>query len=93
MTVSSPGTFRHLQDVFQNGLRMAGPNAKCLGSRPVVSTSPLKFGDCFEWQTWGTVDARRKALGSGLCKMFQDGTIGNGTLPAIGIWSKNSARE
>lgn len=40
-------------------------------------------------QPWGTVDARRKAVGSGLLKMFKDKTIGNGGMPTIGIWSKN----
>ncbi|KAH8107025.1 acetyl-CoA synthetase-like protein [Cristinia sonorae] len=91
LTVNSPGTFRHLQDLFQNGLRMAGPNTRFLGERPVLSTTPLQFGNSFEWQSWGTVDARRKAVGSGLYKMFQDGTIGAGQYPTVGIWSKNCA--
>lgn len=72
---------------------MAGLSTRLLGQRPVVSTNPLKFGDCFEWQTWGEVDARRKAVGSGLLKMFQDGVIGNNGMPTVGIWSKNCASQ
>ncbi|TCD63627.1 hypothetical protein EIP91_005178 [Steccherinum ochraceum] len=88
LTVNSPNTFRHLQDVFQNGLHMAGPETRFLGQRTVLSTNPLKFGD-YEWQTWGVVNARRKAIGSGLHKLFQDGVIGGTGLPTVGIWSKN----
>ncbi|THH33861.1 hypothetical protein EUX98_g219 [Antrodiella citrinella] len=90
LTLNSPNTFRSLQDVFLNGLHLAGPGARLLGQRSVVSTTPLKFGD-YEWQSWGTVNARRKAVGSGLYKLFQDGTLGHGSLPTVGIWSKNCA--
>ena len=60
-----------------------------LGHRPVLSTEPLKHANYHVWQSWPEVDARRRALGSALHKLFQDRTLGGGDLPTVGIWSKN----
>lgn len=92
ISLDSPEAIRTLQDVFESGLSR-GPNEDCFGHRPIVSTSPLKFSDQFVWQSWATIDARRRAVGSGLLKLFEDGVIGGGDLRTVGIWSKNCPSE
>ncbi|TCD68839.1 hypothetical protein EIP91_009553 [Steccherinum ochraceum] len=84
-------TPHNLREAFENGLAIAGPNAPCLGERKLISQDPVRWSDTFEWQTWETVDKRRRALGSGLYKLFQDGAVSPGALRTIGIWSRNTA--
>lgn len=91
MDLSYPATIRNLHETFENGLALAGPDARFLGQRTIVSREPLQWGNTFEWQSWGTVDARRRALGSGIYKLFQDGTVQGGDLRTVGIWSRNTA--
>lgn len=88
LDLKSPNVFTNLLEIFDEGLRRAkgGP---FLGHRPIISENPLKYADHHVWQTWPEVDARRRALGSALHKLFQDGTLGGGDLPTVGIWSKN----
>ena len=88
MTRETPGAFTNLVDLYDEGLRLGG-GGPFLGHRPVVARKPLVYADSYVWQTWPEVDARRRALGSALHKLFQDGTLGGGDLPTVGIWSKN----
>lgn len=67
----------------------SGTEALCLGERKLISKNPVRWSDSFEWQTYGTVDARRRAVGAGLYKLFQDGTLSGGALRTVGIWSRN----
>ncbi|THH29715.1 hypothetical protein EUX98_g4475 [Antrodiella citrinella] len=89
--LDSPGTVKNLQEVFENGLYYGGPDAPCLGQRTLISKEPLRWADSLEWQSYGTVDARRRAIGSGIYKLFRDGVVGGGTLQTVGIWSRNVA--
>lgn len=91
MDLSFPSTIRNLQEAFENGLAQAGPDARFLGQRTIASREPLQWGNTFEWLSWGTVDTRRHALGSGISKLFRDGIAGGGDLRTVGIWSRNTA--
>ncbi|KAI0807133.1 acetyl-CoA synthetase-like protein [Fomes fomentarius] len=88
VTLDSPNVFTNLLQVYDEGFRRSkgGP---FLGHRPTISEEPLKYANYHVWQSWPEVDARRRALGSALQKLFNDGTIGGGDLPTVGIWSKN----
>ncbi|TFK88691.1 acetyl-CoA synthetase-like protein [Polyporus arcularius HHB13444] len=90
VTLESPNVFTNLVEIYDEGFQRAkgGP---FLGTRPIISTNPLKYADYHEWQSWTEVDARRRALGSALHKLFQSGRVGGGDLPTVGIWSKNCA--
>ncbi|KAM5538994.1 hypothetical protein V8D89_007217 [Ganoderma adspersum] len=88
LDLKSPNVFTNLLEIFDEGLRRAN-GGPFLGHRPIISENPLKYADYHVWQTWPEVDARRRALGSALHKLFQDGTLGGGDLPTVGIWSKN----
>ncbi|RPD66021.1 acetyl-CoA synthetase-like protein [Lentinus tigrinus ALCF2SS1-7] len=90
VTLESPNVFTNLVEIYDEGFLRAkgGP---FLGTRPVISTNPLKYANYHEWQSWTEVDARRRALGSALHKLFQTGKVGGGDLPTVGIWSKNCA--
>lgn len=93
LTLDTPDTFRTLPEVFESGLRRSGKDAPCLGHRPIVSENPLKHADHFVWQTYAEVDARRRAVGSALLKLFNDGVLTSGDLKTVGLWSKNSPGE
>ena len=88
VTLQTPGVFTNLVDIFEQGLKRSG-GGPFLGHRPVLSRAPLTYANYHVWQTWPEVDARRRALGSALHKLFQEGTLGGGDLPTVGIWSKN----
>ncbi|KAI0637080.1 acetyl-CoA synthetase-like protein [Trametes polyzona] len=87
-TIDSPDAFTNLLEIYDEGFRRA-KGGRFLGHRPVVSTEPLKYADYHVWQTWTEVDARRRALGSAIHKLFETGVLGGGDLPTVGIWSKN----
>ncbi|KAH8102303.1 acetyl-CoA synthetase-like protein [Cristinia sonorae] len=91
LTPETKETVHNFHEIFENGLALAGPNATLLGERKLVSKNPPVWGNTIEWMTWATVDARRRALGSGIYKLFQDGTVGGGALKTVGIWSRNTA--
>lgn len=93
LELSSPNTVRNLQQVFENGQALTKPDTKCLGHRTLISKNPVQYGTTFEWQSYATVDARRRALGSGINKLFKDGVVGGGILPTVGIWSRNTPSE
>ena len=91
ITLDDGRTFTHLAQIFDRGLKVAGPNAPYLGHRPVVSANPLEFADHFAWSTWGEVAKRRLDVGSGIENLFRSGhaTKVNG-LETVGLWSANS---
>lgn len=76
-----------LPDVFDNGYKF-NPDARLLGHRPIVSTSPLKFGP-YVWQTYKQVDVRRRCIGSALHSLFLRGELKGEDLETVGIWSQN----
>jgi hypothetical protein len=47
------------------------------------------IGREYVWQTYEKVAERRLRLGSALQALFNDGTIGGGDLPTVGIWTIN----
>ena len=90
VTLESPNVFTNLVEIYDEGFQRAkgGP---FLGTRPIISTNPLKYANYHEWQSWTEVDARRRAIGCALHQLFQSGKVGGGDLPTVGIWSKNCA--
>jgi long-chain acyl-CoA synthetase len=83
----TPGLFHTLPEIWDKNLAVSR-ESKFLGHRPVISTSPLKFGP-YVWQTYGEIDVRRRHLGSALYHMFRQGRIGGGELESVGVWSQN----
>ena len=88
VTLDTPGVFTNLLEVYDEGYRRS-KNRPFLGHRPVLSKKPLQYANYHVWQSWSEVDARRRALGSAVYKMFQAGELGGGDLDTVGIWSKN----
>lgn len=84
----APGVLKTLPECFAAGLAKSA-DKPFLGHRPVVSTNPLKYANHFSWLTYRQVDERRCSLGSGIHKLFLDGTAGGGELPTVGIWCQN----
>jgi long-chain acyl-CoA synthetase len=76
-----------LPDIFDNGYKL-NPEARLLGHRPIVSTSPLKYGP-YVWQTYKQVDARRRRIGSALHSLFSRGELKGDDLETVGVWSQN----
>ena len=91
ITLDDGRAFTNLVQIFDRGLKVAGPDAPYLGHRPVVSTDPLKFADHFVWSTWGEVAKRTVDLGSGIANLFCSGDAvkANG-LETVGLWSANT---
>ncbi|KAI0374775.1 acetyl-CoA synthetase-like protein [Pilatotrama ljubarskyi] len=89
VTLESPNVFTNLLQIYDEGFRRA-KGGRFLGHRPIISKEPLKYAEYHMWQTWTEVDARRRAVGSALHKLFETGVLGGGDLPTVGIWSKNS---
>ena len=89
MTLDTPGAFTNCVDIFEEGFRRSkgGP---FLGHRPILSKKPLTYADHHVWQSWPDVDARRRAVGSAVHKLFETRVLGGGDLDTVGIWSKNS---
>lgn len=88
-TYTSPGARKNLLEVFQSGLDLS-PNGRCLGHRPIVSLSPqVIYSPQFVWQTYREVDVRRQNVGSAFHFLRENGRIGGGDLPTVGIWSYN----
>ncbi|EMD38497.1 hypothetical protein CERSUDRAFT_153411 [Gelatoporia subvermispora B] len=88
LTVDSPNALRTLVQLYNEGLARAG-DKPFLGHRPQISINPPKFADHYVWESWRSVDARRRAIGSGLQKLFRTGVLGGGELETVGIWSRN----
>ncbi|KAI0755282.1 long-chain-fatty-acid-CoA ligase [Daedaleopsis nitida] len=87
-TLDTPGAFTNLIEVFDEGLRRS-KGGRFLGHRPMLSKKPPTWANYHVWQTWPEVDARRRAVGSALHRLFRTKELGGGTLETVGIWSKN----
>ncbi|KAJ2916843.1 hypothetical protein MD484_g3554, partial [Candolleomyces efflorescens] len=85
---NTPNSLVTLDQVFQDGLKL-GKDRDFLGWRPIVSKRPLKFAPGYSWVTYGEADQRRQYIGSALHTLFQNGQLGGGDLPTVGIWSQN----
>jgi long-chain acyl-CoA synthetase len=90
LTLDNPDSFTNTVEFFDSGLRrVPSPKHPMLGRRPVLSKNPLKRADYYEWIDWGTVDLRRRYLGSGLRKLFADGVAGGREMDVVGLYSGN----
>jgi long-chain acyl-CoA synthetase len=88
MGSETPGALLDTAHIFNLGLARS-KDKPFLGRRPVISTNPLKFANHYEWQTYGEVDVRRRAIGSALRNMFASGFLKADQLETVGIWSMN----
>ncbi|KAH9180313.1 acetyl-CoA synthetase-like protein [Lactarius sanguifluus] len=86
--LNTPGALTTLPEIFDAGYALS-KDLTFLGHRPVVSKSPLKYADHYVWQTYAQVDDRRRNLGSAIHTLFENGTVGGGELPTVGLWSPN----
>lgn len=90
VTLADIEQYRTLPQIFDSGLRTAGPEAQFLGHRPVESQNPPKFANHYVWQTWAEIDRRRRNVGSALEGLFRSGAaVGTNGLDTVGIWSAN----
>jgi hypothetical protein len=90
--LNTPGVFTTLPEVFDAGYALS-KDSTFLGHRPVASKSPLKYSDHYVWQTYAEVDERRRNLGSAIHALFENGTVGGGEYPTVGLWSPNRPGE
>ena len=86
--MDNPGAITNLVDLYSEGYRRSG-GGPFLGHRPILSKKPLTFANYHVWQSWPEVDARRRAVGSAIHKLFQTKELGGHQLDTVGIWSKN----
>lgn len=86
--LSTPDALTTLLEVFDSGYALS-KDLTFLGHRPVTSKNPLKYADHYIWQTYAQVDERRRNLGSAIHALFENGTVGGGELPTVGLWSPN----
>lgn len=88
ITEDTPNILKTLTGIFENGHKM-GSDRPLLGTRPQISSNPIKYADHYVWQTYGQVDRRRRHIGSAVHKLFRDGELGGGEFDTVGIWSVN----
>ncbi|KAI9458025.1 acetyl-CoA synthetase-like protein [Russula earlei] len=86
--INTPGVFTTLPEVFDAGYSIA-KDKSFLGHRPVLSKNPLTHARHYVWQTYAEVDERRRHIGSAVHKLFENGTVGGGEYPTVGLWSLN----
>ena len=79
----------NLVEVFDSGRKTVSGSYPLLGRRPLVSSNPPIYAKYFEWISWDQADIRRQHIGSGISKLFDDGTVGGGPMKAFGIYSGN----
>ncbi|KAH9925434.1 long-chain-fatty-acid-CoA ligase [Epithele typhae] len=87
-SITLPGTALPGETRLDEGLRRSA-GGPFLGHRPILSRAPLTLANYHVWQSWPDVDARRRAVGSAVHKLFQSGELVAGDLETVGIWSKN----
>lgn len=86
--LNTPGALTTLPEVFDSGYALS-KDLTFLGHRPVATKNPLKYADHYIWQTYAQVDERRRDLGSAIHALFENGTVGGGELPTVGLWCPN----
>jgi long-chain acyl-CoA synthetase len=84
----TPGAITTLPEVFDSGYALS-KNSTFLGHRPLVSKNPLTYAHHYVWQTYAEVDERRRHIGSAIHTLFENGTVGGGEHPTVGLWSSN----
>ncbi|EKM55531.1 uncharacterized protein PHACADRAFT_256225 [Phanerochaete carnosa HHB-10118-sp] len=89
LTLDSPNAFVNLVEFFDSGRKHVPGNTPMLGRRPLLSSNPPTYANHYEWVTWEQADVRRQHIGSGLCKLFDDGIAGGDPLRCFGIYSGN----
>ena len=86
--LDTPGVFTTLPEVFDSGYAVAKDSA-FLGQRPVISKNPLTYAHHYVWLTYAEVEERRRHIGSAIHTLFENGTVGGGEYPTVGLWSSN----
>lgn len=86
--LNTPDTLTTLTEVFDSGYALSKDNT-FLGHRPVISRNPLIYARHYVWQTYAQVDERRRHIGSAIHHLFENGTVGGGESPTVGLWSSN----
>jgi len=86
--LNTPDTLATLTEVFDSGYALSKDNT-FLGHRPVISRNPLIYARHYVWQTYAQVDERRRHIGSAVHHLFENGTVGGGESPTVGLWSPN----
>jgi hypothetical protein len=86
--LNTPDTLTTLTEVFDSGYALSKDNT-FLGHRPIISRNPLIYARHYVWQTYAQVDERRRHLGSAIHHLFENGTVGGGESPTVGLWSPN----
>ncbi len=86
--LDTPGVLTTLPEVFESGYAVS-KNSTFLGQRPVVSKNPLTYAHHYVWQTYAEVDEKRRHIGSAIHTVFENGTVGGGEYPTVGLWSSN----
>jgi len=89
---NTPGTFSTLPQIFDAGYALSKDKI-CLGHRPLLSRNPLTYARQYVWQTYAEVDERRRNIGSAIHTLFENGTVGSGEYPTVGLWSLNRPGE
>jgi long-chain acyl-CoA synthetase len=86
-------TVRNCYDIFLNGKTSSGDEAPCLGYRPALEGG--NFGP-YNWLSYGEVDKRARAVGSGLINLglvpeitFEDESQQGGKWKFLCCYSKN----
>ena len=86
--LNTPDSLTTLTEVFDSGYALSKDNT-FLGHRPVISRSPLIYARHYAWQTYAQVDERRRHIGSAIHHLFENGAVGGGESPTVGLWSPN----
>jgi long-chain acyl-CoA synthetase len=86
--LDTPGVLTTLPEIFDSGYA-ASKNSPFLGQRPVVSKNPLTYAHHYVWHTYAEVEERRRHIGSAIHTLFENGTVGGGEYPTVGLWSSN----
>ncbi|KIO29189.1 hypothetical protein M407DRAFT_21758 [Tulasnella calospora MUT 4182] len=77
-----------LPELFEAGLSL-GPHRPFLGHRPSLSSNPPTLAREFVWESYGSVDARRRKIGSALEFKYRQGSYFKTEFETVGIWSIN----
>lgn len=85
---NTPNALTTLDQIFSEGMK-AGKNRQFLGYRAQISANPLKFAHSYTWYTYGDIDVKRRHIGSAVHTLFQQGVVGGGEFPTVGIFSAN----
>jgi len=86
--LDTPGVLTTLPEVFDSGYAVS-KNSAFLGRRPIVSKNPLTYAQHYVWHTYAEVEERRRHIGSAIHTLFENGTVGGGEYPTVGLWSSN----